>query len=80
MEAVSHAGRALGILTNYGLVIATENKVTSKLLDKTSEGAKVYIMNGIEESQYLIGTVICGVAGIKSDVNISINCVHITPQ
>ncbi|KAF9545207.1 hypothetical protein EC957_011186 [Mortierella hygrophila] len=80
MEAVSHAGRALGILANYGLVITAKNQVTSKLLDNTSEGAMIYIMNGIEESQHLIGTVICGVAGIKSDVSISINCNVLAPS
>ncbi|ORY70704.1 proteasome subunit alpha type-4 [Neocallimastix californiae] len=33
MEAISHAGTALGILTNEGIVLAAEKKVTSKLLE-----------------------------------------------
>jgi 20S proteasome subunit alpha 3 len=39
MEAISHAGAAIGILSKDGVVLAAEKLVTSKLLDpgKTSE-------------------------------------------
>lgn len=33
MEAISHAGTCVGILTPTGVVLVAENKVTSKLLD-----------------------------------------------
>ncbi len=34
MEAISHAGSALGILAKDGIVLAAEKKVTSKLLEQ----------------------------------------------
>jgi 20S proteasome alpha/beta subunit len=33
MEAISHAGTCVGILSKEGIVLVAENKVTSKLLD-----------------------------------------------
>lgn len=45
MEAISHASTALGILAKDGLVIAAEKKVASKLLDETTGGEKIYIIN-----------------------------------
>jgi 20S proteasome subunit alpha 3 len=49
MEAISHAGAALGILASNGVVLAAEKLVTSKLLDHaTSE--KLYWKNWSEFS------------------------------
>ncbi|RIA96441.1 proteasome subunit alpha type-4 [Glomus cerebriforme] len=64
MEAISHAGTALGILASDGIVIAAEKKVTSKLLEQTTTSEKIYLLND---------NVICGVAGITADANILIN-------
>ncbi|KAG9290753.1 hypothetical protein G9A89_011716 [Geosiphon pyriformis] len=64
MEAISHAGTALGILATDGIVIAAEKKVTSKLLEQTASSEKVYLLND---------NVICGVAGMTADANILIN-------
>ncbi|KAG0331984.1 hypothetical protein BG000_010430 [Podila horticola] len=71
MEAISHASTALGILAKDGLVIAAEKKVASKLLDETTGGEKIYIIND---------NMICGVAGITSDANILINYVQTAAQ
>jgi 20S proteasome subunit alpha 3 len=45
MEAISHAGTALGILASDGIVIAAEKKVTSKLLEQTTTSEKIYLLN-----------------------------------
>jgi 20S proteasome subunit alpha 3 len=46
MEAISHAGAALGILAKDGIVLAAEKKVTSKLLDHmTHTTEKIYKLN-----------------------------------
>eukprot|EP00158_Paraphelidium_tribonemae_P004036 Partr_v1_DN26529_c2_g1_i4_m4051 putative The proteasome is a multicatalytic proteinase complex which is characterized by its ability to cleave peptides with Arg, Phe, Tyr, Leu, and Glu adjacent to the leaving group at neutral or slightly basic pH. The proteasome has an ATP-dependent proteolytic activity (By similarity) len=42
MEAISHAGTALGILATDGIVIAAEKKTTSKLLEQTKTSEKIY--------------------------------------
>ncbi|CAH1755863.1 7955_t:CDS:2 [Entrophospora sp. SA101] len=64
MEAISHAGTALGILASDGIVIAAEKKVTSKLLEQSATSEKIYMLNN---------NVVCGVAGITADANILIN-------
>lgn len=64
LEAISHAGIALGILAKDGVVIAAEKKVTSKLLEQTASSEKIYSLND---------NMICGVAGITADANILIN-------
>ncbi|KAF9973262.1 Proteasome subunit alpha type-4 [Actinomortierella ambigua] len=71
MEAISHASTALGILSKEGVVIAAEKKVASKLLDQTTGGEKIYIIND---------NMICGVAGITSDANILIDYVQRSAQ
>lgn len=53
MEAISHASTALGILAKDGLVIAAEKKVASKLLDETTGGEKIYIINEYVSSFFL---------------------------
>jgi len=63
MEAISHAGIALGILAKDGVVVAAEKKVTSKLLEQTASSEKIYSLNE---------NMICGVAGITADANILI--------
>lgn len=41
MEAISHAGTALGILAKDGIVLAAEKTVTSKLLEQLNH-EKIY--------------------------------------
>lgn len=45
LEAISHAGTALGILASDGIVLAAERKVTSKLLEQDTSAEKLYILN-----------------------------------
>lgn len=45
LEAISHAGTALGILAKDGIVLAAERKVTSKLLEQDTSAEKLYILN-----------------------------------
>ncbi|KAJ3300460.1 protein with putative role during mitosis [Borealophlyctis nickersoniae] len=71
MEAISHAGTALGILAKDGIVLAAEKKVTSKLLEQTTSHEKVYQLNE---------TMCCAVAGITADANTLINYARIQAQ
>jgi len=48
LEAISHAGTALGILAQDGIVLAAERKVTSKLLEQDTSAEKLYILNEYE--------------------------------
>ncbi|KAI9787451.1 MAG: hypothetical protein M1816_007499 [Peltula sp. TS41687] len=84
LEAISHAGTALGILATDGIVLAAERKVTSKLLEQDTSAEKLYILNEfVVHSQdssipMLIQTplrsnMICAVAGMTADANILIN-------
>jgi len=45
MEAISHAGTAIGILATDGIVLAAEKKITSKLLEQDSSAEKLYVLN-----------------------------------
>eukprot|EP01095_Lingulamoeba_sp_RSL-Kostka_P005147 TRINITY_DN16493_c0_g1_i1.p1 TRINITY_DN16493_c0_g1~~TRINITY_DN16493_c0_g1_i1.p1 ORF type:complete len:260 (-),score=105.13 TRINITY_DN16493_c0_g1_i1:85-837(-) len=72
MEAISHAGAAIGILTNDGIVLAAEKKVHSKLLEtKFSKSEKMYKIDN---------HVACAVAGITADANIIINYARLSTQ
>lgn len=64
LEAISHAGTALGILASDGIVLAAERKVTSKLLEQDTSAEKLYTLND---------NMICAVAGMTADANILIN-------
>ncbi|KAF3062298.1 putative proteasome subunit alpha type-3 [Daldinia childiae] len=64
LEAISHAGTAIGILAKDGIVLAAERKVTSKLLEQDTSAEKLYILND---------NMICAVAGMTADANILIN-------
>merc|ERR1719353_993217 len=71
MEAINHAGTAMGILASDGIVLAAEKKLTSKLLEPTKMSEKMYM---IDEH------VACAVAGITADANILINQVRLHAQ
>lgn len=60
MEAISHAGTAIGILSKDGIVLAAEKKVTSKLLEQDTSAEKMYAL-----SKHIV----CAVAGIDSDAS-----------
>ena len=45
LEAISHAGTAIGVLSTDGIVLAAERKVTSKLLEQDTSAEKLYILN-----------------------------------
>ncbi|CRK22829.1 hypothetical protein BN1723_012797 [Verticillium longisporum] len=64
LEAISHAGTAIGILAQDGIVLAAERKVTSKLLEQDTSAEKLYTVND---------NMICAVAGMTADANILIN-------
>jgi len=71
MEAISHAGTALGILASDGIVLAAEKKLTSKLLEPSKSSEKMYM---IDEHAA------CAVAGITADANILINQARLHAQ
>eukprot|EP01119_Soliformovum_irregulare_P009062 TRINITY_DN22180_c0_g1_i1.p1 TRINITY_DN22180_c0_g1~~TRINITY_DN22180_c0_g1_i1.p1 ORF type:complete len:255 (+),score=72.10 TRINITY_DN22180_c0_g1_i1:62-826(+) len=64
MEAISHAGAALGVLSTEGIILAAEKKTLSKLLEPSISSEKMYMIDDH------IG---CAVAGITADANILIN-------
>ncbi|KAJ3074886.1 Proteasome subunit alpha type-4 [Podochytrium sp. JEL0797] len=64
MEAISHAGMCIGILSKEGVVLAAEKKTASKLLDQTHAHEKLYKLN-----DYMS----VAVAGLTADANTLIN-------
>jgi len=71
MEAISHAGSAIGILAKDGVVLAAEKKISSKLLEPSISSEKMY---KIDEH------IACAVAGITADANILINYARVSAQ
>ena len=55
LEAISHAGTALGILAKDGIVLAAERKVTSKLLEQDTSAEKLYILNEYAVRRQTVG-------------------------
>lgn len=45
MEAISHAGTCLGILSTDGILLAAEKRNTNKLLDSALYSEKIYRLN-----------------------------------
>ena len=64
MEAINHAGTAIGVLAEDGIVLAAERKVTSKLLEQDTSAEKMYVLND---------NILCAVAGMTADAGILIN-------
>ncbi|EPY49680.1 20S proteasome component alpha 3 [Schizosaccharomyces cryophilus OY26] len=64
LEAINHAGVALGIVAKDGIVLAAEKKVTSKLLEQEESAEKLY---------HIGDNMVCAVAGLTADANILIN-------
>ncbi|EGF81894.1 hypothetical protein BATDEDRAFT_19045 [Batrachochytrium dendrobatidis JAM81] len=70
MEAISHAGTALGVLSTEGIVLAAERKTSSKLLENISR-EKIYRLND---------TTCCAVAGLNADANTLISYCRVQAQ
>merc|ERR1711920_924097 len=68
MGAINLAGSTVGVLAGDGVVLAGENKTTSKLLDQGKQHEKLFKID-----DYMF----CAVAGITSDANILINKLRI---
>lgn len=74
VEAISHAGTAIGILTSEGVVLATEKRTQNALLDtemsldKDISGEKVF---------KVADNLCCAVAGITSDANALLDFVRV---
>jgi len=71
MEAISHAGTAIGILATDGIVLAAEKKLSSKLLEPSKSSEKMYMVDD---------HVAVAVAGITADANILINQARLHAQ
>jgi len=71
MEAISHAGAAIGVLASDGVVLAAEKRISSKLLEPGTKSEKMY---KIDEHMG------CAVAGITADANILINYARLQSQ
>jgi len=71
MEAIGHAGAALGITASDGILLAAENKTPSKLLEPTISSEKMYKIDD---------HIACAVAGITADANILINYARTSSQ
>lgn len=71
MEAISNAGSAIGILTEEGVVLAAEKKITSKLLEQSKTAEKMYKLDD---------HVAVAVAGLTADANILINACRLNAQ
>ncbi|KAJ2449613.1 Proteasome subunit alpha type-3 [Coemansia sp. RSA 2336] len=71
MEAISHAGTVIGVLSKDGIVLAAERQATSNLLEQNIGSEKIYEMND---------NVVAGVAGLTADANILINQSRIIAQ
>lgn len=42
MEAISHAGTCLGVLSSEGIILAAEKRIVSKLLDPRQSQEKIF--------------------------------------
>jgi len=71
MEAISHAGAAIGVTCAEGIVLAAEKKITSKLLEPSISSEKMYLIDD---------HVCCAVAGITADANILIENARVSAQ
>lgn len=86
MEAISHAGTAIGILAKDGVMLAAEKKITSKLLDTRHTHEKIFTISEYPLNYIFVfnpfdcSDIICAVAGITSDANILIDYARLTCQ
>ena len=64
IAAIQNAAAAIGILTQEGIVVVTEKKISSKLLSPSKSSEKIY---------KIADHCFAAVAGLTSDANILIN-------
>ena len=74
MESISNSGAAVGVLAKDGVVLATEKRVTSKLLDTGAVGCRKEKMFQLDEH------IAVAVAGLTADANILINQCRLFPN
>ena len=48
MEAISHAGTCLGIVSNEGIILGAEKRIVSKLLDPRQSQEKIFRISEYE--------------------------------
>ncbi len=60
MEAISHAGTALGVLASDGVVLAAEKKMSSKLLEPAKSSEKMFTPKWMARRQALTIVVVWG--------------------
>ena len=61
MEAINNAGTCVGLQSENGIVLAAEKRVVSKLLAKSKNSEKTYVLDN---------HAVCLVAGLTADANI----------
>jgi len=71
MEAINHAGIAIGVLGSDGVVLGAEKKIASKLLDNVKGSEKMYKVDD---------HCAVAVAGITADANILVNYSRVSSQ
>jgi 20S proteasome subunit alpha 3 len=71
MEAISHAGACIGILSTEGVVLAAERKHISKMLETVGQTEKMFKISD---------HVATAVAGITADANILINYARLSAE
>ncbi|KAH3761122.1 20S proteasome subunit alpha 3 [Pelomyxa schiedti] len=71
IEAISHAGAAVGVLARDGIVLAAEKKLSAKLLDPGQSSEKMYLIDN---------HMACAVAGITADANILVSYLRLSSQ
>lgn len=64
LESVNHAGTCIGLLTDSGVLLASEKRIMSKLLERSSTPEKLWTIDK---------HIVAAVAGLNSDAMILIN-------
>jgi len=71
MEAINKAGAGIGVLTGYGIILATEKQTVSALLEQTKQSEKIY---SLDKHLY------CVVSGVTADANYLIDYARLAGQ
>jgi len=71
MEAINKAGSAIGVLTNYGIILATEKQTVSALLEQSKHSEKIF---ALDKHLY------CVVSGVTADANYLIDYARLSGQ
>mmetsp|Transcript_4828 Transcript_4828/g.9017 ORF Transcript_4828/g.9017 Transcript_4828/m.9017 type:complete len:223 (+) Transcript_4828:940-1608(+) len=71
MEAINHAGSAVGVLSREGIVLGAERKLTSGLLERTVQSEKMYQLDS---------HIVVAAAGLTADSNTLISHARLMSQ